>query len=126
MSSDVISAQVAATTGTVAQDMATRERRGGGRGVPPGDPRQPPKYGEAMVRRSDFLGPASGAKPAPAAAPAPSLLNEAAMKGSAASAAQRQRRRAAAGHSGKVTTGTPTLLQQQVAASLIPKTLIGS
>lgn len=62
-------------------------------------------------------------KPPEPAPPAPTM---AAAKVSAMDAALRQRKRAASGGAGRVTTGTPTLLQQRIGATGTPRTLIGS
>jgi hypothetical protein len=87
--------------------------------------RRVPPYGEEPSRASD--GRVASGKPAAAAAAVaatpPPALNAA---GVASSAAQRQRRRAAAGNAGRVRTGTPTALQQQIGATSAPRTLIGS
>jgi len=87
--------------------------------------RRVPPYGEEPARASDARG--VRVRPAAAAAvitptPAPALN----AAGVASSAAQRQRRRAAAGNAGRVSTGTPTVLQQQIGATGAPRTLIGS
>ena len=58
-------------------------------------------------------------------APAPSPAIPAAAS-IASEAAKRARRRASVGNAGRVSTGTPTALQQQIGATGAPRTLIGS
>ena len=92
--------------------------------------RTPTPYGEPSTRVAAGLvsrtaGFGLGETSSTATVPSVPTLDPSAAKVSAIDAAQRQRRRAAAGSAGRVTTGTPTLLQQQITAGRTPRTLIG-